>query len=376
MKIQVWEDFSKTPKFKSYSSLPAGIEIVEGSFRSNPFELDKLFNFGREEGGVALWDNTGMPLENDWDEEIHHINKIQKNLGELSDQVRLVRCFISTYDMMHYNYPKAIAQMLGAIGTQKYQHTAPIGWHVPWWPPYQSKRTELLDVYITFLKSWVQQEKSLTIRTSKQYKNEVLRKIYAKLGEWSAPKRNYVLLVIEKLELYRSVYAVPEGFWSEREKTQYDLLVKNKLDMAIKPIEAETKTSRDKDELLKRIESFNGQLWHHSFFDEVDSWLDWIGKGIKINFERVDRKRNETIIKTCTNFVKGLTLFMSHSTGKEKDVEQYVPGLQKMFGKATEEQVWLLACLWKTMAEQLKINLESPDYQLKSKLENDWLFKL
>ena len=333
MRIQVWEDFSKLPKFKSYKEVPLGYEIVLGAFRSYPAELHDKLKLQKEDCAVALWGSTGMPTEDLWDEEIKQINEMQSKIGELSDKLRAVRCQIASYDMMHYNYSRAIANLLEAIKTGEYKHTAPIGWYIPWRPANQTKRVELLEVYISFLRAWEQKQKSLTIRTSKQYKNEILRNIYVKLGEWSAPKRNYVMLVLEKLESFRSIHTVPEAFWTEREKAQYDILAKNKLDQVIKPIEVETKKNRTEDAIIIRIEGYDKHIWYHSFFNEVDLWLDQIGKGAKIDFEVQTKKLNENIINTCTNFGLGLTQFLQSTkfnAEPDKGKNQYYAGLKKI----------------------------------------------
>jgi hypothetical protein len=386
MKMQEWEDLTKLPEFKNYTDVPAGFEIVKGNFRSNPHELIETLNIGTDHSASALWDNTGMPMENDWDEEIKHLNDVQGALGDFNKDHRAVRCMIASYNMMHYNYKKSIATMLGALNSLKLINVLPVGWHVPWLPPNQAKRIEMLDVYIDFLQAWEQKEKSLTIRTSKQYKNDVLRNIYSKLGDWTSEKRSYVLLFIEKLESFRSIYTMPSSFWTEREISQYDILAKNKLDRLIGAVETETGASKTKDELLIRIENFREHIWHHSFFEEVDLWLEWVGKGTKVNFKSITKKYDEPILNACTGFFGGLNEFLSQAViqssvsgpGSEhpKEIRQYISGLTKMFGKASKVQVWLLACLWKTMKHQLLQVHESEDYPLKIQLENEWLFQL
>jgi hypothetical protein len=386
MKMQEWEDLTKYPEFKNYTDVPAGFEIVKGNFRSNPHELIETFNLGSDNSASALWDNTGMPMENNWDEEIKHLNKVQGSLGDLNKDHRAVRCMIASYNMMHYNYKKSIATMLGALNSLKLINVLPVGWHVPWLPPNQAKRIEMLDVYIDFLHAWEQKEKSLTIRTSKQYKNDVLRNIYSKLSEWTSDKKSYVLLIIEKLESFRSIYTMLSSFWTEREVNQYNILAKNKIDRLISSVESETGASRTNDELLMRIDSYRDLICHHSFFEEVDSWLERVGKGTKVNFKSREKKYDEPILNACTGFFGGLNEFLSHAfdqsgtanSGSDhpKEIQQYILGLSRMFGKASKVQVWLLACLWKTMKHQLLQIQETKDYSLKIQLENEWLFQL
>jgi hypothetical protein len=378
MRLQSWEDFNKLPKFKSYADVPVGFEIVKGNFRSNPYELNKIFELGSENCAVSLWQNTEMTFEEDWDDEIIPINGYQKKLGKLSDNTRAVRALISSYDILNYRYDKALKVILDAIKNLSYEHVVPIGPHIPWWPPNQAKRIEMMEVYISSLQAWDQKQKSLTIRTSKQFKNEVLRNVYVRLGEWTREKSNYVKLIIEKLELFSNIFTVQESIWIPSEKEQYLKLAENKLDRLISQTEMENKVNRLTDDLLIRIKDYNSQIWYHGFFKEVNLWLERIGKDVRVDFDKTMNRTDDVILEVVFKFTNGLELFLElTSRGDDIDIDdKNYQQLKKIFPVIIDEQKWLLTCLWKSMKEQL-INIRKKRGEQDMVFsKNEWLFEM
>lgn len=375
---QNFEDFSRMPELRKYSDVPVGIEIAEGNFRSNPFDLASKYELGQNECAVALWNNAGMADPEKWDDEVKHLNEVQHKLGELSDKVRSVRSLIASYDLFHYNFSKSFYLILEAIGELRATINTPLGWYVSWWPPNQARRFELLEAYISFLTAWEQKQKSLTIRTDKQYKNELLRNIYLKLGDWTASKRNYVLLVIEKLDTFKKFFIYPDEFYNSMELARFDMLAKGNLDRMIGPIEIESRVNRAEDELIKRIEEFKKPIFYHGFFSEVDLWLDWIGRKTGVDFAGASKKRDSEILRSAESFMKVLNSFMERTVNK-KDIKlsgDYGAQMDETFKNTGPEHKWLLACLWKTVKEQIIIGSRSNDYSIENKLENNWLLSL
>ena len=363
MKLMEWEEYAKIPKFRACGSVPAGFEIVTGQFRSYPYEIGSGLNLGREEAGVALWASTDMSTEEQWDDEILLLNGIHKEMGELNDTVRAQRCYISSYELMHYQHNKAVRVMVDTIAGDRFQPDIPVGWFVTWWPPNQSNRIMRLEAYIEFIKAWEQKQKSLTIRTSKQFKQEVLRNVYAKLGEWSNRKRNYVLLVIEKLESFANTFHYPELFYTQMELSRYLMLLRNKMDQLIIPIERDTKVPRTEDTLIKRIEDYKQPVWYHGFFNELDSWLEFIGKDKKIDFAGEEKKRDIEVLQDGIEFYNALSIFLPEAvsgSGGPASIsatsKEYLDLLHENFKNPSKIQLWLLACLWKSLKEQLKVH--------------------
>jgi hypothetical protein len=378
MRLQAWEDSPKLPKFKKYTSTPVGYDIISGQFRSNPFDLISRFEMGKDECAVALWNNAGMPNEDIWDDEVKHLNEVQNNLGELTDQTRALRCLIASLDIMHYRSMKAYEIILELIDEVQYKHIMPIGWYVPWWPPNQANRIELLEVYITFLKAWEQKQKSLTIRTDKQYKNELLRTIYAKLGDWSKVKSNYVLMIIEKLDSFMNLFHYPDPYYNSMELARFNMLAKNKMDMMIASVERESRISRNEDELIRRVEQYKHPIFYHGFFYEVDLWLDWIGKSKRVDFQKVSGKYDDEIISSTRDFLMALNSFLvNKAAGKEIKISgDVIDKLKSSFQNPTKEQLWLLSCLLKTIKQQLILYSDNTASELEKELEDDWLFDL
>jgi hypothetical protein len=378
MKPQPFEDFLKLPKLKKYSEVPPGFEIVSGQFRSNPYELTSTLNLDREEAAVSLWNNTGMPAEDLWDDDINKLQEVQSGLGDLSDHTRFLRAMIASYDILHYQYVKSSEFIIERLGLGEYKPELPVGWFVTWWPPNQTKRIDMLEVYIEFLKAWEQKQKSLTIRTSKQYKNEVLRNVYARLGEWSSRKRNYVVLFIEKLESFLNTFHFPQAYYNSMEIGRYNMLLKSKMDQLIGPIEHETKISRADDKLILRIEDYTEPIFFHGFFDEVDLWLDHIGKGSNAEFVQSRDRSDREALKASSELLHALGDFLEHHlSGSEQKVKSDIAAfLNEHIPEPSKEQLWLISCLWKTVREQLIINSNERDFIIKIDDRKNWLSKL
>ena len=150
------------------------------------------------------------------------------------------------------------------------------------------------------------------------------------------------------------------------------------MDQLIGPIEHETKTPRADDELLRRIEDYTEPMFYHGFFDEVDLWLDWIGKDRKVDFEQSKEKMDEAALRASLDFERALGDFLEHHiNGSDmKNRSEHASFLKEHIPEPNREQLWLLSCLWKTLKEQLIINSEGKGFTIDIDDKMDWLSKL
>ena len=65
----------------------------------------------------SLW--TWLRKEDEWDEEIKHINKMQKALGPLQDEIRQIRAHIASLVLCDSGVPVTIDELLDAIGSSR-----------------------------------------------------------------------------------------------------------------------------------------------------------------------------------------------------------------------------------------------------------------
>lgn len=92
-------------KMKPYGEVPTGFEIVEAD---------------SEEIKRSLWFNVTLDESAEsWDSEIRAINRLQEELGAVSDEIRLVRAQIAAFARCAYTFPDSIDVVLGSVTAAK-----------------------------------------------------------------------------------------------------------------------------------------------------------------------------------------------------------------------------------------------------------------
>ncbi len=112
---------SENRKLVPYKLVGPGYEArYTGEKADNPEKLDSLSaGYSADQDGnvymtYPLWTWTGLELE--WDDKIILINRIQENLGHLSDTAREIRALISSLAHCDAGFPVTVDQALDAIG--------------------------------------------------------------------------------------------------------------------------------------------------------------------------------------------------------------------------------------------------------------------
>ncbi len=72
---------------------------------------------GNEIKKWSLWTWTGVLEEKDWDDDIKLINRMQEQLGPLSDEARKIRAHIASLAVCDNGFPVTVDELLDAIGS-------------------------------------------------------------------------------------------------------------------------------------------------------------------------------------------------------------------------------------------------------------------
>jgi len=104
----------------------------------------------------SLWSWTGVLEENDWDDDVKFINRMQKELGPLSDEARKIRAHISSLAVCDNGFPVTVDEILDAIGRGELREpTFHNGCFMPspWWEekttqPHQEKAMQAVEAVL------------------------------------------------------------------------------------------------------------------------------------------------------------------------------------------------------------------------------------
>jgi hypothetical protein len=140
-------------KLVGYDHVPLGFEMVIG-------EPDT------ETGRVwSLWFNTRLSDDPEaWDEEIGFVNQLQKGLGELSTDHRLIRAQTAEFCRVHPFFPRSIEVLCEEIGGGRFSMATSmgcegrgllrtLGYSVP--QSLNKERKDMLSAYLQSLRKWL-----------------------------------------------------------------------------------------------------------------------------------------------------------------------------------------------------------------------------
>lgn len=113
------------PEFVEYAKVEIGTDIVHGDYQENVNHHSVTLEDGSPGTMVYHWPfvKWGEPPtctyedhQKRWDDEILHLNEMQRALGPLSDDIRLIRAQIAMFRRCHYTFPDSILWICEGIG--------------------------------------------------------------------------------------------------------------------------------------------------------------------------------------------------------------------------------------------------------------------
>jgi hypothetical protein len=176
-------------KLMAYESVPPGFEMV--IIGSNGIQEVKAWSH---------WFNIKLSDDPEtWDDEIAVINRMQRKLGRLSDEQRLIRAQMAEFCRRHPLFPHSIDILCKEIGAGRFTDPVKIGcegrdlldslgYHTP--QSLKEQRERILKNYMQALKKWPDQD----CRES-----SIESKVFRFLGQPTETKRHFVDTLITAL---------------------------------------------------------------------------------------------------------------------------------------------------------------------------------
>jgi len=141
---------TRSVKLVTYEYVPHGFEMVIDNTEG------KIWN---------LWYNVQLTDDPErWDSEIRSINKIQRRLGNLKLDHRLIRCQMAEFCRVHPLFPQSVSLLCKEIGDEQFSKPMKIGcegrdlldslgYHNP--ERLKEQQQEILKSYIGSLRKWL-----------------------------------------------------------------------------------------------------------------------------------------------------------------------------------------------------------------------------
>ncbi len=154
-----------TAKLVAYEHVPSGFEIVIGN---TDVEMGKIWN---------LWWNIKLTDDPErWDSEIKMINEMQRRLGELSLDQRLIRAQIAEFCRLHPLFPRSIEIFCKEIGDDCFSRPVKtgcegrglldsLGFHDS--ESLNEQQKDFLTEYVGSLEKWLRHGQAETATESK-----------------------------------------------------------------------------------------------------------------------------------------------------------------------------------------------------------------
>jgi hypothetical protein len=140
-------------KLVAYRHVPSGFEMVIGE---PDIETGRVW---------SLWFNTRLSDDPEaWDEEIGFVNELQKRLGELSTDHRLIRAQMAEFCRVHPLFPRSIDVLCEEIGRGRFSVPTSmgcegrgllraLGYRAP--QSMNKERKDMLSGYVQSLRKWL-----------------------------------------------------------------------------------------------------------------------------------------------------------------------------------------------------------------------------
>lgn len=348
------------------------IELVDYEMVPIGFEVAIVDD---KEVTVPLWDGgMFMGKEEDWDDEVHFINELQRRLRKLDKNARMLRLQIIGNEQCNYKFFQNVSKILKGIG--KMSPRKDVLGHVPNVPDYlrplEKDRIEIGKAHIRFLELWLQGKRAREAKNTLPRFKHFVDPIYHALGERTPLKKLYVERMIIS-------FSYPVLHWSGEVdlsiidgKTVDDFGINHPRGLEIDKKIAEAKgiklayhesnfanKKQFGDEILAHIVYRGRGLCNHKFFRHLDIILKSIGKGEWRKDNPPRGKEKAELAEKISQHVFALDSWLA-GVEKEKvivenpDARKAIEEVYDSLGKRTQIKEWLTACLWKTMKDNKK----------------------
>lgn len=367
-----WEDGQAAPLptddvpiLAPYEKTEPGFELLEARAVAGGRGLE---TFPVDQDGcirVALW--NADPVR-------QRIDDMQRALGPLDDEARLLRLQAAALERCYWTFPGNVDLVLDGIGQGRVNLDEGISCQPPWTTllavlrrrrnhplaglgiaplhhqqacaPQDDARQKLIRAYVTILTWWCAEGRPDILKGELAAHAELAETIYRRLGPATRLKQLYVHKLIWNLSFWAYPH-VPGGRpWGEffAFGNVYDEAIRDEL-------------GGRKDVVSPLIASNNNYgTCHHAFFRHVDHVIAHIGAGRSVVLPGAGRER-ERIESVVTNYVHAMGSWLA---GREEDeaVAIWPPGgdtvrrVYSLVGGATPVKRWLVACLWKDLQDR------------------------
>ncbi len=270
---------------------------------------------------MKAWSNIEVSSQ---DLEIKKINEFEKTLGEIPAQVRQIRALITRFEICHFKYQQhlkkikdSITNLEPALNPDKIgEHHIQKGENA--WKKDKTGRSLLGQQYLWSLINWLGDDPEVTKKHN--YKKDLSQKIKQWLGDKNPDKQRLVRLLIARLT----------WDWNSYEKLR----------------------SGGQNKELE-FQACRMDICHHAFPEHLNSLLQAMGvmKPFK-NFAGCGTY-NEEIKKNIKKELSQLFTRLKSKTLSPKN---------NTLNRKEHLETWLLACLVKTMKEQIGLTKSLPGY--------------
>jgi hypothetical protein len=359
---QAWGEID-VPIFAPYEKTQPGYELVSAAV-CEPGLLGGMFEDAGEDYFQVplwdLWDRRGDPAASDPQKQ--RINEMQRSLGALSEDARLIRIQIACLDRCYFTFPANVDLVLGSIADGKPNLDARISCEPPWnnslLPLLRRRRKQVAQdaavlearcarvrAYIAILSGWAEEHDPADLEHAVPEYVELARRIYRQLGAPSTLKQLYV----QKLVWMLGLWAYPARYTPERwERHSKMAKVYGEL------IPRELNGAQDTISPLIDRNDDNGSC-HHSFFRHIDHQMALIGGGGDLPGAGEERRR---IHGAITNYVHVLGSWLARRSIAETVAiwpacGEVVAPVYQVLGEPTPLKRWLVACLWKRLQDHM-----------------------
>ena len=255
------------------------------------------------------------------DPEILTINKLEKELKEISTSVRAVRKLIKQFEICHFKYAIHYDYILRSIEfLSPFVDPDSIGLSHPRhgqeaWKTDNTGRSRSAQIYIDALQLWLNPTSSTGFDSSTRVIQKMKAHISELLGEHTIVKEKLVELLLDRL-LCRPFKEYNLGIQLGRLQDQIEMT----------------------------------DICHHTFPDNLERVLSGIGSLLPVKDFQGCATYNSKIKRQVSIWFQQLCKWIKGEPGY----------LDSFFGKRSDMKIWLAACLAKTLKEEVGLKCKVP----------------
>jgi hypothetical protein len=356
--------------FAPYEKTRPGFELIRADVCEDGLVGEEFKDAGDGYFEVCLWDighwargeKKGQPGGDpaDSDPEKQAINAMQRALGPLSDDDRLIRIQAACLNRCYYTFPRNIDVVIDGIATGKVNINEPISCDPPWCNSLlpllrrrdkhpgggddhgSHERRSLVRAYVTILDSYLASRRLQDLQEQLPAQAELSETIYRRLGPPTPLNRLQVTRLRNALTMWS--FRPGDGAYA------YVLRIEEILAEVVRG-----ETGDGEDPFGKLIGKLHNGLCHQFFFRRLDHLIAHAGAGRQCELPGVGEGR-KFVIGTLVNYIHTLGSWV---TGRSPDeaagiwppCRQDACRIYEKLGQPTPRKRWLAACLWKNLQE-------------------------